>query len=129
MEHKHRANRSDYNDSTIMDALDVSDYNINQAAGILGVPSNTLRNWIIKSDNLTSYIRYKQAEGAFKAREKLEYMLDHMDCLDPKQASTVLGVCKTLMDKYEPDLTKSEVKAEVEVDKALQDKINKLLGN
>ena len=126
---KHNANRRDYPDSKIMDALDAGDYNINRAAEILGLHVPTLRNWIIKSENLSKYTAYKQAEGAVKAREKLDYMLDNLDADDPRAAGILTTICKTLMDKYEPDLLKSETDHRVEIDKALEDKINKLLGD
>lgn len=120
--------RKDFTDSQIMDVLDANDYDIKQAASSLGIATTTLRRWIIQSENLSTYHRLKIAEGAVKAREKLEYMLEHLDCLDPKSSGTVLGVCKTLMDKYEPDLSKVESKNEISVDKQLEDKIKKLLG-
>jgi hypothetical protein len=129
MDKKHHAKRSEYNDSTIMDALDAVDYNINEAAKVLGLNTGTLRNWIIRSDNLSAYIKHRQAEGAMKAREKLEYMLDNLDPLDPRQASVLKDICKTLMDKYEPDLSASEVKATHELNTELNDKINELLGD
>lgn len=124
---KHNAKRADYPDSRIMDALDTADYNISQAAQILGLHIPTLRNWIIKSENLSKYMVYKQAEGAVKAREKLEYMLDHLDADDPRAAAILTTICKTLMDKWEPDLLKSETDHRIEIDTKLEDKVKKLL--
>ena len=127
MDHKHKAKRTDYPDSAIQDALDNANYNINATAKALGLNVSTLRNWIIRSDNLSAYIRHKQAEGAFKAREKLDYMLDNLDPLDPRSAGILKDICKTLLDKYEPDLSKVEQKTELAIDNELEDKINKLL--
>lgn len=122
-----RVNRRDYTDSQIMDALDRCDYNLYEASKFLGIATSTFRNWVVSSDNINKYLKYKQADGALKAREKLEYMLDNLDALDPRQAGVVKDICKTLLDKYEPDLTKSEVDTTVSFDEVLDDKIKKLL--
>ena len=131
MKDKHKAKRKDYTDSAIMDALDAANYSLTEAARFLGVSYPTLRNWVLKSDNLGPYMRNRQADQAIRAREALDEILNAMDAHDPRQASILKDTAKILLDKFEAtklDIT-SDNTHKVSVDKELDDKLKELLGD
>lgn len=128
MKDKHKAKRGDYPDSKIMDALDMCDYNVTKAGQALGVSTQTLRNWIRRSDSLTNYLSMRQGRQADKARDKLDEILDLLDPADPRHASVLAGVAKMLLDKYEPDLMKTTNTHKHEVDEEIEQKLKDLFG-
>lgn len=121
--------RKDYPDSVIMNALDACNYSIPKAAERLGVRPNTLYHWIQTSDNLRQYRNMKLEMDAVTAREKLNDMLAKLDALDPRVSGHVISICKILIDKAEANkMDNSPMKVQHEIDKDLEDKIRKLLG-
>lgn len=115
MKNKHRANRKDYPDSRIHDALDGNNFCLSSTAVSLGVSVATLRNWVIRSPNLNGYVQHKQAEQALKAREKLEQIMENMDPADPRSAAVLMQTCKIMLDRFEPTLSKQEVNSKIEI--------------
>ena len=120
--------RKHIQDSVIMDALDACEYSVHKAAVRVGVTSATMYRWIQKSDNLKKYIAWRLDFDAVKAREKLEFMMENVDCLDPKTMGNVIAICKILLDKAESNKVDTNVTNTITVDSALEDRIKKLLG-
>ena len=120
--------RNHIQDSVIMNALDVAEYSIHKASSRLGVCPATLHRWIKKSENLQRYINERLEFDAVKAREKLEYMLDNVDCLDPKTMGNIISICKILLDKAEANKSEVSVTKTVTIDEDLEKKIKELLG-
>lgn len=123
--------RDNYPDSAIMDALDACDYSIKLASQRLGIAQQTLYKWVYcdnKSDNLKKYIQMKLEYDGIRAREKLVEMLDCLNWEDAKFTGNVIQVCKTLLDKAEADLTKTEVQQTNKIDIKADENIRRLLG-
>ena len=121
--------RKDFEDSTIMDALDACEYSIPKAAQRLGVGVAHFYNWIDKSPNLKSYIRLKLELDAVNAREKVQEIMQ-LDHNDPKFTGHVLGACKLLIDKADASKLQVDGTQSVShtVDDELGETIRKLLG-
>jgi hypothetical protein len=95
---KHKANRSEYTDSEIMDALDASFGNINDAAKRMGLHCNTLRAWIRNSPSLSTYVQLLTESRA----EEIETVF--MDIVrasrnDPAMTGYAISAGKILLDK------------------------------
>lgn len=122
--------RKDFEDSTIMDALDACEYSIPKAAQRLGVGVAHFYNWIDKSPNLKNYVRLKLELDAVNAREKVQEILG-LDLHDPKFTGHVLSAAKLLIDKA--DSTKIQVDGstavELSVAADLSDAIKHLMGD
>lgn len=121
--------RKDFQDSQIMDALDAENYNVSKAAGRLGVQPNTLYKWIKDSENLSNYVKLRTDADAVKARDKLNFILEHADSLDPRQMGHIISICKILIDKAESDKSDININQQTKhkIDEDLKDKIQRLL--
>ena len=127
MKQRHKANRDDYPDSLIMDAIDAELYNITASAKRLGLTPNTLRVWINKSDNLANYIALGNQTLSEEIRDTLlTIMRDAKD--DPKTLGAAIQAAKIVYDKLEANKQELRVDTTVNVSTSAEDKLRDLLG-
>lgn len=130
MKKKHQANRDDYPDSMIMDAIDAELYNITAAAKRLGLSPNTLRVWISKSDNLANYVALGNQTLSEEIRDTLLTIMRDAKH-DPKTLGAAIQAAKIVYDKLEAN--KQELRVESTnahtFDEATEAKLKELLGD
>lgn len=126
---KFRKKRKDYTDGDVLDAINATNGSIPKAAEKLGIASGTLYDWIRKSDNLSCLINRQREMDALLARDKLNYMLNTLDAVDPKYTGHIISICKIMLDKVEADKSSIVTNNKIEViNHEIEAKINRLLN-
>lgn len=118
----------DFNLNDIFNALDACEFNLSKTASMLGIAGHTMRKWARDKEQVRKYIAFRTADDAARARDRLNEILESADINDPKVMGHVVSVCKILLDKNEADKQEVESNVNINIDKELDIKLRKLLG-